>query len=192
MFFFFRKNVTVVLRLALLVFHMATALIENVRKTSESEVMLDKHWRQTLTMALFNLCYVFYVVFVKRIKWCIVPYIIERMTSVYSIRWSFSFPQNKTCLRDWLRNMNRAQWKPTCHSKLCRWHFEVRMLVISRSIASEKLGSSHHADIWVQFNSGNDGQFQYWNYLFKIMELIHLLFATFWEIHRTKSIYKFL
>jgi len=54
----------------------ATALIENLRKTSECDVMFDKQRRQTLHLALFNLCYVFYIVFVKRVKWCIVPHII--------------------------------------------------------------------------------------------------------------------
>jgi len=50
--------------------------------------------------------------------------------------WSVhSFPQNKTCLRDWLRNMNRLQWKPTCHGKLWGRHFEERMFVISPSLA---------------------------------------------------------
>jgi len=50
--------------------------------------------------------------------------------------WSMhSFPQNKTRLRDWLRNMNRVQWKPVCHSKLCEKHFEERMFVISPSFA---------------------------------------------------------
>ena len=58
---------------------MTTAVIKNLRKTSECDVMLDKHKRQTLAVALFNLCYVFYIVFVKRIKWCIVPHIIVQM-----------------------------------------------------------------------------------------------------------------
>jgi len=41
--------------------------------------------------------------------------------------WSMhSFSKNKTTLRDRLRNMNRMQWKPTCHSKLCRRHCEER------------------------------------------------------------------
>jgi len=56
-----------------------TALLENLRKTSECDVMFDKHRRQTLTVALFNLCYVFYIVFVKRIEWCIVSHIIVQM-----------------------------------------------------------------------------------------------------------------
>ncbi|KAK2149856.1 hypothetical protein LSH36_434g02053 [Paralvinella palmiformis] len=33
-------------------------------------------------------------------------------------------PKNKMRLRDWLRNMNRLQWKPTCESKLCGKQFE--------------------------------------------------------------------
>ena len=45
-----------------------------------------------------------------------------------------SFPKNKTRLRDWLRNANRAEWKPTCRSKLCGKHFEERTLVISPSL----------------------------------------------------------
>ena len=50
--------------------------------------------------------------------------------------WSMhSFPKNKTRLREWVRNMNRVQWKPTCHSKLCGRHFEERMFVISPSMA---------------------------------------------------------
>jgi len=34
---------------------------------------------QTLHVALFNLCYMFYIVFVKHIKWCIVSHIIVQM-----------------------------------------------------------------------------------------------------------------
>jgi len=58
----------VVLNLALLASHIdkyATALIENRR--------------QTLAVALFNLCYVLYIVFVRRVKWFIVPLIIVQM-----------------------------------------------------------------------------------------------------------------
>ena len=33
----------------------------------------------TLAVALFNLCYMFYIVFVKHIKWCMVPHIIAQM-----------------------------------------------------------------------------------------------------------------
>ena len=36
--------------------------------------------------------------------------------------------QNKTRFRDWLRNANRVQWRPT-------YHFEECMFVISPSIA---------------------------------------------------------
>ena len=49
------------------------------RESSECDVMFDKFRRQTLAVALFNLCYVFYIVFDKRIKWCIVPHIIAEM-----------------------------------------------------------------------------------------------------------------
>ena len=52
----------------------ATFLIENLRKTSECDVMSDKHIRQTLTVALFNLCYAFYIAFVERIKCYIMPH----------------------------------------------------------------------------------------------------------------------
>ena len=48
-------------------------------KSSECDVIFDKHRRQTLAAALFNLCYVFYIVFVKRVKWCIVQYIIVEL-----------------------------------------------------------------------------------------------------------------
>ena len=42
------------------------------------------------------------------------------------------FPLNQTRLRDWLRNMNRAQWKPTCHFEECSMYC---MFVISPSMA---------------------------------------------------------
>jgi len=80
--YFPRNKASVVLKLSLLTSHMdkyATALIESLRNTSECDVMFDKYRRQTLTVALFNLCYVFYFVFVKRIKWCIVRFTIVQM-----------------------------------------------------------------------------------------------------------------
>ena len=40
--------------------------------------------------------------------------------------------QNKTRLRDWLRNMNRVQWKPTCQLTTS---IEENMFVISPSMA---------------------------------------------------------
>jgi len=58
---------------------MATTLIENLRKTSECDVMFAKQRRQTLHVAVFNPSYVFYIVFVKHIKCCIVPHIIVQM-----------------------------------------------------------------------------------------------------------------
>ena len=66
-----RYKVTAGLKLALLASHMdkyVIALIENLRKTLEYDVIFDKHRRQTLAVALFILCYVFYIVFVKRVK----------------------------------------------------------------------------------------------------------------------------
>ena len=79
---FLRNKVTVVLKLTLLASDMdkfATALIENLRKTSECDVIFDKHRRQTLAMFLLNLCYVFYIVFVRRVNWCIMPPIIVQV-----------------------------------------------------------------------------------------------------------------
>jgi len=58
---------------------MAETLLENLPKTSECDVMFDKQRRQTLHVALFNLCHLFYIVFVKRIKYCIVPHSIVQM-----------------------------------------------------------------------------------------------------------------
>jgi len=58
---------------------MATTLIENLWKISECGVIFDKQIRQTLHVALFNLCHVFYIVVVKRIKWCIVLHTIVQM-----------------------------------------------------------------------------------------------------------------
>jgi len=67
--FFPRNKVTVVLKLALLASHMAKTLIENLRNVTSSLPNKDpKH----STVALFNLCYVFHIVFIKHIKWCIV------------------------------------------------------------------------------------------------------------------------
>jgi len=43
--------------------------------------------------------------------------------------------KKKIRLRDWLRNMNGVQWKPTCYSKLYGKHFEERMFVISLSFS---------------------------------------------------------
>ena len=41
--------------------------------------MFDKHRPQKLAGTLFNLFYVFYIVFLKRIQWCIVPHLIVQM-----------------------------------------------------------------------------------------------------------------
>ena len=41
--------------------------------------MFDKHRRQTLGVTLFNVCFVLYIVFGKRIKWFIVTHIIVQM-----------------------------------------------------------------------------------------------------------------
>ena len=62
---FSRNKVTMDLKFALLASHIdkyATALIDNLRKTSECDVIFDKHRRQTLAVALLNLCCVFYIV----------------------------------------------------------------------------------------------------------------------------------
>ena len=96
-----------------------TALIENLLKT--------------LAVALFILSYAFYIVFVKSNKMSIVLRIIVLMG--LPVDGEYSLPQNKTRLRDWLRNTNGVQLKPTYHSKLCGRHFEERMLVISPSMA---------------------------------------------------------
>jgi len=70
-----RNKVTVVLKFALLASHLAEILFENLRKNSE-----------TLHMALFNLCYVFHIVFIKHIKWCIVSHtIVQRIIPVHQI-----------------------------------------------------------------------------------------------------------
>ena len=74
--FFSRNKVTVVLKLALLASHMAELLIENLRKTLECDILFAKQRRQTLYVALLNLCYVFYIVFIKHIKWFIVSHTI--------------------------------------------------------------------------------------------------------------------
>ena len=63
--FFPRNKVKVVLKLALLASHVAETLIENIRKTK------TKPRPQTLHVAWYNMCYVFHVVFIKHIKWCI-------------------------------------------------------------------------------------------------------------------------
>jgi len=57
----------------------ATAITENLRKTSECDVIFDKQRRQTLVVALFNLCYVLYIALLHVQKWCIVPLIIVQM-----------------------------------------------------------------------------------------------------------------
>jgi len=69
----------VVLKLTLLAFHMAPTLIDNLRQALECSVMVVKQRHQTLHVALFNLYYVFSGVFVKSIKWCIVPHIIVKV-----------------------------------------------------------------------------------------------------------------
>ena len=58
---------------------MARALLEILQKTLGCAGMFHKHRRQNLIVAFFNLCYVFYIVFVKRIKWCIVRHIVVQM-----------------------------------------------------------------------------------------------------------------
>ena len=78
-----------VLKLALLASHMAESLIENLRKTLE----YDKQRPQTLHVALFNLCYVFYIIFIKHIKWCIVSH-----TNVQ--RYIHQIPMNEMIISD--------------------------------------------------------------------------------------------
>ena len=118
-----------VLKLALLASHMAETLIENLRKTSECDVMFDKHRRQTLAVALFNLCYVFYIVFVKRIKWCIVPHIIVQM----------DLPVDGVCINSpKTRLVCAIGWgKKLCavEANLPTYYFEEHMFVISPSMA---------------------------------------------------------
>ena len=65
-----------VLKLALLASHMAETLIQNLRKTLECDVNFANQRPQTLHVALFNLCYVFHIIFIKHIKWCIVSHTI--------------------------------------------------------------------------------------------------------------------
>ena len=116
-------KVTVVLKLALLASHMnryATALIENLRKTSKREIKRSPNTDAKHSWWPFLSSDVFYIVFVKRIKWCITPFIIE---------------QNKTQMRDCLRNMNKVQWKTTYNIKLFGEHFDERVCVNSRSLA---------------------------------------------------------
>ena len=75
--FFPRNKVTVVLKLTLLAFHMnkyVIALIANLWKTSECDVIFAKQRPQTLHVALFNLCCVFHIVLIKHIKWCILSH----------------------------------------------------------------------------------------------------------------------
>ena len=61
---------------------------------------------------------------------------VDNCSNGSAIRWSMhSFPISKTRLSNRLRNMNRAQLKPTCHSKLWGKYFEERMFVISPSLA---------------------------------------------------------
>jgi len=48
--------------------HMAKMLIENLRKSLERDVIFTKQRPQALHVALFNLCYVFHIVFIKHIK----------------------------------------------------------------------------------------------------------------------------
>ena len=104
-----RNKATVVLKLALLAYYMekyVTALIKNLRKTSECDVIFDKQRHQTLAVALLNMYYVFYIVFVERIKWCIVQHIIVQMgLSVDGV----CINSQTTCSHDWLRNINRAR-----------------------------------------------------------------------------------
>jgi len=58
---------------------MAETLIENLWKTSECDVIFAKQRRQALQVALFNLYYVFYIVFFKPIKLSRVPHTIVQI-----------------------------------------------------------------------------------------------------------------
>ena len=57
-----------VLKLALLAFHMVETLFENLQKTSECDVIFAKQRPKYSIVALFNLCYVLRIVFIKHIK----------------------------------------------------------------------------------------------------------------------------
>jgi len=64
----------VVLKFAWLASHMTETLMDNLWKTLECDIIFAKQRPQTLHGALFNLCYVFHIVFIKHIKWCIVSH----------------------------------------------------------------------------------------------------------------------
>ena len=66
-----------VLKLALLASHIPETLIENLWKTlDEYDVIFVKQRPQTPQVVLFNLCYMFHIVFIKHINWYVVLHII--------------------------------------------------------------------------------------------------------------------
>ena len=108
-----------------------TASIENLRKTSECDVMFDKHRRQTLAVTLFNLCYMFYVVFVKCTKLCIVPHIIAQIDLPKDEVYIYVFISTTTKQTRLICAIGWESWTK-CHCKFCGTHFEDRMFLISR------------------------------------------------------------
>jgi len=85
---------------------MAETLIENLRKSSESAVIFVKQRPQTLHVALFILCYVFQIVFIKhkqngvfsRIQLCKGTY----------IKYQWLYPISK-CRQNSARNNNNPR-----------------------------------------------------------------------------------
>ena len=79
-------------------------------------------------MTLFNLCYVFYIVFVKCIKWCIVPDMIMQMDmAVDGV--CINFPKT------WLICAICCETWTECSASQLNYHFEERMFVILLAIA---------------------------------------------------------
>jgi len=88
--------------------------------------MFDKHRFQTLTVAFFNLCYVFYIVFVNRIKCCIVPPIIVQM----ELPVGALIPPKQDSFARLAANHKQS----VVEANLPTEHFEERMFIISSSI----------------------------------------------------------
>jgi len=105
----------------------ATVLLEILRKT------IDKYRRQTLVVALFNLYYVFYIVFVKRINWCIVPHIIVQIDLPVDGVCTHSTKTKLAVKHEDMWNMSAVE--ANLPQQPLRGHFEERMFVILSSMA---------------------------------------------------------
>jgi len=88
----------VVLKLTLIASQMAKTLIENFWITSECDVIFAKQRPQKLHVALFYLCYMFHIVFIKH-------------KMVYSVAYSCA-KRHTSNTNDYIRRVSAVKTRP--------------------------------------------------------------------------------